>query len=90
MAISGAVCFQNTHFPNALHNITCLAIDEIWALYGSDALISAIVPIGPGQSIEANENGVMAGVFQLLGSCVIGPILKQRPLSKRPRTEQQY
>ncbi|KAG6990922.1 hypothetical protein G7Y79_00060g092260 [Physcia stellaris] len=39
--------FLDAHFPSP-HNITELALDEIWALYGTDVEISVVVSIGPG------------------------------------------
>lgn len=39
--------FSNIKFPNP-HNITELALDEMWALYGKDVPISIVVNIGPG------------------------------------------
>ncbi|MCJ1424733.1 hypothetical protein MMC29_002621 [Sticta canariensis] len=39
--------FLDTKFPSP-HNITELALDEVWGLYGVDVEISVIVNIGPG------------------------------------------
>ena len=39
--------FQDTKFP-CPHNITELALDEMWGLYGEDVEISVLVNIGPG------------------------------------------
>ena len=39
--------FFDIHFPRP-HNITELALDEMWGLYGTDVEISVVVNIGPG------------------------------------------
>ena len=39
--------FLDIQFPSP-HNITELALDEIWGLYGTDVEISVVVNIGPG------------------------------------------
>ena len=39
--------FLDTKFPSP-HNITDLALDEMWGLYGTDVEISVVVNIGPG------------------------------------------
>ena len=39
--------FWDVQFPT-LHNITGLALGEVWGLYGTDVEIAAIVNIGPG------------------------------------------
>lgn len=54
MARSGMVQHYDTTFPNP-HNITELALDEIWSLYGTDVELSAVVNIGPGFS--SNHDG---------------------------------
>ena len=43
----GKVKFQDTQFPSP-HNITELALNETWGLYGKDVEISVVVNIGPG------------------------------------------
>ena len=47
MATSGKMGFSDTKFPKP-HNITELALDEMWGLYGTDVPLSVIVNIGPG------------------------------------------
>ena len=47
MASSGKISFSDTMFPNP-HNITGLALDEIWGIYGTDVPVSVVVNIGPG------------------------------------------
>lgn len=47
MASSGNISFSDTKFPNP-HNITGLALDEIWGIYGTDVPLSVVVNIGPG------------------------------------------
>lgn len=47
MASSGKISFGDTKFPNP-HNITGLALDEMWGIYGTDVPVSVVVNIGPG------------------------------------------
>jgi hypothetical protein len=54
MERSGMVPHSDTTFPNP-HNITELALDEIWGLYGTDEPLEAIVNIGPG--FPSNHDG---------------------------------
>ena len=44
---NGKFKFQDTHFPSP-HNITDLAVNEVWGLYGNQVAMSIIVNIGPG------------------------------------------
>ena len=47
MASSGKTRFSDTKFPKP-HNITELALDEMWGIYGTDVPLSVVVNIGPG------------------------------------------
>lgn len=47
MEHSGHMKFMDTKFPKP-HNITELALDEMWAIYGTDVPLSVVVNIGPG------------------------------------------
>lgn len=47
MATSGKIRFSDTRFPKP-HNITELALDEMWGIYGTEVPLSIIVNIGPG------------------------------------------
>ena len=47
MESSGQVKFRDIDFPKP-HNITELALDEMWAIYGTDVQLSVVVNIGPG------------------------------------------
>ena len=47
------VSFLDGGFPKP-HNITRLALQEMWALYGNEAQISVIVNIGPGSPTDAD------------------------------------
>ena len=51
MADSGRIKLRDTKFPKP-HNITKLALEEMWALYGKDVRISVVVNIGPGMPDE--------------------------------------
>ena len=44
---SGPARFRDADFPMP-HNITGLALDGVWAIYGNDVPISVVVSIGPG------------------------------------------
>lgn len=46
-AKKGKLKFLDIQFPSP-HNITELALDEMWGLYGKDVKISVVVNIGPG------------------------------------------
>jgi hypothetical protein len=48
MASGGKMRFSDTKFPKP-HNITELALDEMWGLYGTDVPLSVVVNIGPGR-----------------------------------------
>lgn len=47
MATSGKTRFSDTKFPKP-HNITELALDEMWGIYGRDVPLSVVVNVGPG------------------------------------------
>ena len=47
MECSGKTGFSDTKFPKP-HDITGLALDEMWGIYGGDVPLSAVVNIGPG------------------------------------------
>lgn len=47
MSESGKIGFSDNKFPKP-HNITELALDEMWAIYGTDVAISVVVNLGPG------------------------------------------
>ena len=47
MASSGKLRLNDTQFPKP-HNITQLALEEIWGIYGTDVPLSVVVNIGPG------------------------------------------
>ncbi len=47
MESSGRIKFRDAEFPKP-HNITELALDEMWAIYGTDVQLSVVVNIGPG------------------------------------------
>jgi hypothetical protein len=53
MANSGKMRFSDTKFPKP-HNITELALDEMWGLYGTDVPLSVVVNIGPGLPSNAD------------------------------------
>ena len=47
MASSGKLRLNDTQFPKP-HNITQLALEEMWGIYGTDVPLSVVVNIGPG------------------------------------------
>ena len=47
IASSGRITFSDTKFPKP-HNITELALNEMWGIYGTDVPLSVVVNIGPG------------------------------------------
>ena len=56
MEFSGKVKFKDAESPKP-HNITGLALDEMWAIYGTDVPMSVVVSIGPGlpNSIDVKQ-----------------------------------
>ncbi len=57
MEISRKISFIDTKQPR-LHNITGLALDEMWAIHGSDVPISVVVNIGPGFAPDIEQNSL--------------------------------
>ena len=53
MAKSGRRRFSDTGFPKP-HNITELALNEMWALYGTKVEMSVILNVGPGLPSDAD------------------------------------
>jgi hypothetical protein len=47
MEVSGKKRFSDTKFPKP-HNITDLALNEMWGLYGTSVELSVVINIGPG------------------------------------------
>ena len=47
MAGGGKISFNDTKFPKP-HNITELALDEMWGIYGTDIPLSIVLNVGPG------------------------------------------
>ena len=47
MAGGGKISFNDTKFPKP-HNITELALDEMWGIYGTDVPLSVVLNVGPG------------------------------------------
>jgi hypothetical protein len=47
MSKSGRIFFNDNKYPKP-HNITELALDEMWGLYGTEVPLSVVVNIGPG------------------------------------------
>ncbi|MCJ1402793.1 hypothetical protein MMC11_006014 [Xylographa trunciseda] len=57
MANSGKMMFIDTKYPKP-HNITELALDEMWGLYGKTVSISVVVNIGPGIPNQSDMNQI--------------------------------
>ena len=47
MAGGDKISFNDTKFPKP-HNITELALDEMWGIYGTDVPLSVVLNVGPG------------------------------------------
>ena len=47
MSKGGRIFFNDSKYPKP-HNITELALDEVWGLYGTEVPLSIVVNIGPG------------------------------------------
>ena len=61
MASSGKVILNDTQFPKP-HNITQLALEEMWAIYGTDVPLSVVVNVGPGLPHDSDVKR-LAGKF---------------------------
>ena len=61
MAVSGKTGFRDTKFPEP-HNITELALNEMWGIYETDVPLSVAVNIGPGQPSD-NDVKLITGRF---------------------------
>ena len=53
MANGSKTTFMDTKYPKP-HNITELALNEMWGLYGTDVQISVVVNIGPGKPDQSD------------------------------------
>jgi hypothetical protein len=53
MASSGKMHFSDAKFPKP-YNITKLALDEMWGLYGTEVPLLVVVNIGP--SLQSTYN----------------------------------
>jgi hypothetical protein len=80
MDSSGKIKFSDTKFPKP-HNITELALDEMWGLYGTEVPLSVIVNIGPGNPNSAD----VRQIAQRFSWGVKVPFLLPSPL-KRSRS----
>ena len=57
MASSGKTKFYDTKFPEP-HNITGLALNEMYGIYGTDVPLSVVVNIGPGLPNDADVQDI--------------------------------
>ena len=57
MARSGKTTFNDTKFPEP-HNITGLALNEMYGIYGTDVPLSVVVNIGPGLPNDADVQDI--------------------------------
>ena len=57
MASSGKLRLNDTQFPKP-HNITRLALEEMWGIYGTDVPLSVVVNIGPGLPHDSDVNPI--------------------------------
>ena len=65
MDSSGPVKFRDAEFPGP-HNITGLALDEMWAIYGTDVPISVVVSIGPGLPDSTDAKQIARKFWRIL------------------------
>ena len=89
MADNGRVSFLDRMFPQP-HNITELALDEMWGLFGRDMPIDLVVNVGPGLPNQKDIR-ILARKFSWgrsnSGSSSTKSILSRTP-SSRPEDEQ--
>ncbi|KAE8445383.1 hypothetical protein EG329_013506 [Mollisiaceae sp. DMI_Dod_QoI] len=57
MSKSGRTIFNDSKYPKP-HNITELALDEMWGLYGTKVPLSVIVNIGPGLPSKSDRKQI--------------------------------
>ena len=77
MEHSGHTRFIDSKFPKP-HNITELALDEMWAIYGTDVPLSVVVNIGPGLPNDVDVRQI-ARRFSSWGLNPAGALKKKRP-----------
>ena len=77
MEHSGHTRFIDSKFPKP-HNITELALDEMWAIYGTDIPLSVVVNIGPGLPNDVDVRQI-ARRFSSWGLNPTGASRKKRP-----------
>ena len=65
MVSSGKTIFNDTKFPEP-HNITGLALNEMYGIYGTDVPLSVVVNIGPGLPNDADVQDITQGFSWML------------------------
>lgn len=85
MEHSGHTKFIDSKFPKP-HNITELALDEMWAIYGTDVPLSVVVNIGPGLPNDVDVKQI-ARRFSSWGLNLAGATPRKR--ARLPAIEQE-
>lgn len=81
MANGGKMRFSDTKFPDP-HNITELALDEMWGIYGTKVPLSVVVNIGPGLPNDSDVKQIARRFSWGLPSVALPePANPKRPLS---------
>ena len=78
MASSGKAIFHDTKFPEP-HNITELALNEMYGIYGTDVPLSVVVNIGPGLPHDADVQHITRMLHWMPSS---PPAHETTPMSK--------
>jgi hypothetical protein len=88
MAKSGRTFFNDSKYPKP-HNITELALDEMWGLYGKEVPLSVIVNIGPGLPSKSDVKQIAQRFSWGLSPPSNTPLDAQRPRSSAPGEEEE-
>ena len=80
MSKSGKTFFNDSKYPKP-HNITELALDEMWGLYGTEVPLSLVVNIGPGLPSKSDVKQISKRF-----SWGLSPPSNISPDAKRPRS----
>jgi hypothetical protein len=86
MSKSGRIFFNDSKYPKP-HNITELALDEMWGLYGIEVPLSVIVNIGPGLPSKSDVKQIAQRFSWGLNAPLNTSLYPKRPRSPTPDEE---
>ena len=85
---SGRTLFNDSKYPKP-HNITELALDEMWCLYGKEVPLSVIVNIGPGLPSKSDMKQIAQQFSWGLSSSSNTSLDAKRPRPPTPGEEEE-